>query len=124
MCVLIPPLAVGAVLVMENRDVILLKIHPGFGRHSVRSLLMPPTRGVVLEAFGSGNAPHTIPALCRDLKAATDAGVVVIVVSACNHAWVNLDLYEAGLLHSRKKVTFFLLPAVVHINPSRLCAPL
>lgn len=81
---------------LMSSDVILLKIHPGFGRHSVRSLLMPPTRGVVLEAFGSGNAPHTIPALCRDLKAATDAGVVVIVVSACNHAWVNLDLYEAG----------------------------
>ena len=51
---------------------------------------------VILEAFGTGNAPHDIPEFNHAIKSATDAGVIVVVVSTCNHSYVDLGAYEAG----------------------------
>lgn len=57
---------------------------------------MPPIRGVVLETFGSGNAPqHGV--VMDALKQACDRGVVVVAITQCMKGSVS-DAYETGRL--------------------------
>lgn len=55
---------------------------------------MPPTRGVVLETYGAGNAPQRAD-LMSCLKEACDGGVVVVAISQCAKGSVS-DAYETG----------------------------
>ena len=51
-------------------------------------------RGVVLETFGSGNAPHRSD-LSAAIKEACDRGVVIVAISQCAKGGVG-NIYEAG----------------------------
>lgn len=53
-----------------------------------------PTRGVVLETFGAGNAPQRKD-LMDVLKEGCDRGVVVVAISQCAKGSVS-DAYETG----------------------------
>lgn len=55
---------------------------------------MPPTRGVVLETFGAGNAPQRTD-LMGSLKEACERGVVIVAISQCTKGSVS-DAYETG----------------------------
>ena len=55
---------------------------------------MPPTRGVVLETYGAGNAPQRAD-LMSSLKEACDRGVVIVAISQCAKGSVS-DTYETG----------------------------
>ena len=55
---------------------------------------MPPIRGVVLEAYGAGNAPQRTD-LMSSLKEACDRGVVIVAISQCAKGSVS-DAYETG----------------------------
>ncbi|ESK88051.1 60 kda lysophospholipase-like [Moniliophthora roreri MCA 2997] len=71
-----------------------LRLFPGITAATVRAFFMPPMQGVVLETFGSGNAPQRAD-LMGALKEACDRGVVVVAISQCARGSVS-DAYETG----------------------------
>jgi L-asparaginase len=80
---------------MEN-NVSLLKIFPGINERVVRSVLEAPgIRGVVLETYGSGNAP-TSGWFMKALRDAIDRGVIIINVTQCLAGNVEMWRYETG----------------------------
>ncbi|CAL8370411.1 unnamed protein product [Boreogadus saida] len=90
-----------------NCNVGLLRLFPGITTETVRSFLQCPIVGVVLETYGTGNAPDNRPDLLAALKEATDRGVIIINTTQCLKGTVSKIyatgevLYEAGLLPGR-----------------------
>jgi L-asparaginase len=55
----------------------------------------PPVRGVVLQAFGEGNAPST-PSFLRALRQAHERGVVIVDGTQVVQGSVNVDAYQSA----------------------------
>ncbi|XP_049917346.1 60 kDa lysophospholipase isoform X2 [Epinephelus moara] len=87
-----------------NRNVGLLRLFPGITAATVRAFLQPPMEGVVLETYGSGNAPDNRSDLLEELKKATDSGVIIINCTQCLRGTVSASyatgkvLMDAGLI--------------------------
>uniref|UniRef100_A0A8C4E498 asparaginase n=1 Tax=Dicentrarchus labrax TaxID=13489 RepID=A0A8C4E498_DICLA len=87
-----------------NRNVGLLRLFPGITSATVRAFLQPPMEGVVLETYGSGNAPDNRLDLLEELKKATDSGVIIINCTQCLRGTVSASyatgkvLMDAGLI--------------------------
>jgi L-asparaginase len=80
---------------MDN-NVALLKIFPGISEKVVRAVLeAPDIRGVVLETYGSGNAP-TSEWFMQALRDAIARGVIIINVTQCLAGSVEMWRYETG----------------------------
>ena len=80
---------------LEER-VVILKLFPGLSEQLVRSLLLQTDlKGVVLETYGSGNAP-TLPWFLEILKEAISEGVFIINVSQCDEGRVDQGRYETS----------------------------
>jgi L-asparaginase len=63
--------------------VALLKLYPGMEPRYVQQLLqMPDLRGLILETYGSGNAP-TFPWFIQAVEGALDSGKIILNVSQC-----------------------------------------
>lgn len=74
----------------------ILKLFPGISLDLVEAILsVPGQRGVVLETYGSGNAP-TDNLFIQALKNAIDRGLVILNVSQCNGGTVNQGRYETS----------------------------
>jgi L-asparaginase len=56
---------------------------------------LPPVRGVVLQAFGEGNAPST-PSFLHALRQAHDRGVVIVDGTQVVQGSVNVDAYQSA----------------------------
>ncbi|KAA8582228.1 hypothetical protein FQN60_008968 [Etheostoma spectabile] len=78
-----------------NRNVGLLRLFPGITSATVRAFLQSPMEGVVLETYGSGNAPDNRPDLLNELKEATNSGVIIMNCTQCLRGTV---LKDAGLI--------------------------
>ncbi|XP_078133840.1 60 kDa lysophospholipase isoform X2 [Sander vitreus] len=78
-----------------NRNVGLLRLFPGITTDTVRAFLQPPMEGVVLETYGSGNAPDNRNDLLEELKKATDRGVIIMNCTQCLRGTVS-PLYHTG----------------------------
>ena len=61
----------------------------------VRSFLQLPMEGVVLETYGTGNAPDNRPDLLAEMKEATDRGVIIINTTQCLRGTVS-KVYATG----------------------------
>ena len=61
----------------------------------VRSFLQLPMEGVVLETYGTGNAPDNRPDLLAEMKKATDRGVIIINTTQCLRGTVS-KVYATG----------------------------
>ncbi|KAM6917739.1 60 kDa lysophospholipase isoform 2-T2 [Lycodopsis pacificus] len=87
-----------------NRNVGLLRLFPGITAATMRAFLQPPMEGVVLETYGSGNAPDNRPDLLEELKKATDSGVIIMNCTQCLRGTVSASyatgrvLTDAGLI--------------------------
>lgn len=76
--------------------VVILKLFPGITPDVVKATLgIKGLRGVVLESFGSGNAPN-IPWFIELLREAVKRGVIIINVTQCTTGLVDMNLYETG----------------------------
>ncbi|KAH9848876.1 L-asparaginase [Lenzites betulinus] len=75
-------------------NVATLRLFPGITGATIRAFVAPPTRGVVLETFGAGNAPQRAD-LTAALKEACDNGVVIVAITQCAKGSVS-DAYETG----------------------------
>jgi lysophospholipase len=73
-----------------------LRLFPGITEATVRAFFSPPIAGVVLETYGSGNAPTNRQDILQIIKEACDRGVVVVNCSQCKKATVT-SLYETGV---------------------------
>ena len=87
-----------------DTNVASLTLFPGISQSVVNSVLnIKGIKGVVLETFGSGNAP-TYPWFIDELDAAIKRGLVVVNVTQCRGGAVNMESYETGLLLKRMGV--------------------
>ncbi|CAB02790.1 asparaginase [Caenorhabditis elegans] len=97
---------VAAFTVHENlcRDVGMLRIFPSMTIESVRAFLQPPTRGCILQTFGSGNMPTRRQDIIMALKEAIARGVMVVNCSQCLKGQVDVNyatgkiLYDIGVI--------------------------
>lgn len=75
----------------------ILKLFPGISAQLVRGALAgPDLRGVVLETYGSGNAPSA-PWFLICLREAIERGVLVLNVSQCDEGHVDQSRYGTGI---------------------------
>lgn len=80
-----------------NRNVAVLKLFPGITPPVVQSILSTEgLRGVVLETFGSGNAP-SYSWLYQQLRDAVNRGVIIVNKTQCSTGTVEMGRYEVSL---------------------------
>jgi L-asparaginase len=79
-----------------DRNITILKIFPGMSPHVIESILQAPgLKGVVMETFGSGNAPREAW-FFRLLKDAVARGLVIVNITQCVAGCVEMHRYETG----------------------------
>ncbi|RXN11308.1 60 kDa lysophospholipase-like isoform X4 [Labeo rohita] len=87
-----------------NRNVGLLRLFPGITADTVRAFLQPPMDGIVLETYGSGNAPDNRADLLNEIRNATRRGLIMINCTQCLRGMVTTSyatgqaLSEAGVV--------------------------
>jgi L-asparaginase len=88
----------GPLRVQEIHDahVGALRLFPGVDARVVENILAPPLKGLVLEAYGVGNAPVRDRELIRVIADASARGVVIAVCSQCLEGTVDLESYATG----------------------------
>ena len=95
-----------------DTSVSILKIHPGITPGVVRDILLGrQTRAVILETYGSGNAP-TKDWFLEIVKQASGMGKILVNVTQCLYGSVDMGLYatgkaleEAGVVSGRDSTT-------------------
>ena len=76
--------------------VIIIKLFPGLSAESFRAMLaIEGVRGVVLETYGTGNAP-TAKWFVEALREAIARGIAVVNITQCQGGTVAMQLYETG----------------------------
>ena len=79
-----------------DNNVAILKLFPGLNRKLVKSILKTEgLRGLIIETFGSGNAP-TYQWFLDDLKLFIDNGGIILNVTQCHGGSVEMGLYETS----------------------------
>lgn len=84
------------VLDKMNDNVIVVKLFPGLSYESLRAMLsIDGLQGVVLETYGTGNAP-TAKWFVEVLQDAISRGISVVNITQCHGGAVAMHLYETG----------------------------
>ena len=79
-----------------NDKVIVVKLFPGLSEASLRAMLaIEGLQGVVLETYGTGNAP-TAKWFVEALSEAITRGISVVNITQCQGGAVAMHLYETG----------------------------
>jgi L-asparaginase len=77
-------------------NISILKLFPGISQEIVHAILsIPGLKAVVMETYGSGNAP-TLPWLTEELKRAIENGVIIVNISQCPGGRVLQGRYETS----------------------------
>src|SRR5690606_2651808 len=77
-------------------NVVIIKLFPGINRKVLASVINTPgLKGVVLETYGSGNAP-TQDWFISILEEAISKGIYIINVTQCSGGSVNMGHYETS----------------------------
>ena len=80
-------------------SVIVITLHPGIRASLIQAALehtQPPVKGVVLQAFGAGNAPADKDLIGALKRAHDEKGVVIVDITQIVHGGVDLDAYESA----------------------------
>jgi L-asparaginase len=79
-----------------DTNVAILKLFPGISRNLVKAVTgIEGLRGLIIETFGSGNAP-TYDWFLEDLKRYIDNGGIIFNVTQCHGGSVEMGLYETS----------------------------
>jgi L-asparaginase len=79
-----------------DRNVALLKLYPGISDHLVNAVLQTKDlKALILETFGSGNAP-TDAWFIDAIENAIRQGIIVLVVTQCKGGSVEIGKYETS----------------------------
>jgi len=81
---------------IQEAYLLCLPLFPGLPIPVLKNLLQPPLQAIVLEAYGSGNAPNNQPEFWQALKEAADRGVIIVNCTQCWHGGVNMQKYATG----------------------------
>lgn len=77
-------------------NVAILKLFPGINRKLVKAIVNTEgLRGLIMETFGSGNAP-TYEWFLNDLKSFIDNGGIILNVTQCHGGSVEMGMYETS----------------------------
>ena len=77
-------------------NIVVLKLFPGITKATVQAILKQnKTEAVLLETFGSGNAP-TSKWFLDEIKAAINSGQLILNVSQCTGGTVEMGRYETS----------------------------
>ena len=77
-------------------NIAIIKLFPGINRNVVNSVLtIGGLKAVILETYGSGNAP-TLPWLMEELEKAIGHGVIIVNISQCSGGRVVQGRYETS----------------------------
>ncbi|NDV46844.1 type I asparaginase [Paludibacter sp. 221] len=80
-----------------DQNVAILKLFPGITEDMVSAILnIPNLKAVILETFGTGNAPRRIW-FYNALKAANERGIIVVNKTQCSIGSVEMGRYETSL---------------------------
>ncbi|MFK2242825.1 asparaginase [Bacteroides fragilis] len=80
-----------------DTNVVILTLFPGIQEGIVSALLhVPGLKAVVLKTFGSGNAPQK-EWFIRELKDATDRGIIIVNITQCASGAVEMERYGTGI---------------------------
>ena len=87
-----------------NTNIAILKLFPGINRSVVEAVLdIPGTEAVILETFGSGNAP-TAKWFLDAIEKALSGGVLILNVTQCIAGSVDMERYATGVHLSERGV--------------------
>lgn len=79
-----------------DTNIAVLKLFPGIQENIVAAILAAKgLRALVLETYGSGNAPRKEWFL-RQLKDACERGIIIVNVTQCSAGTVEMERYETG----------------------------
>ena len=79
-----------------DTNISILKLFPGMQEATIRAILKTPDlKALILETYGSGNAPTISPLLTR-LAEAIDSGLLVLNISQCPGGRVTQGRYETS----------------------------
>jgi L-asparaginase len=79
-----------------DTNVAILKLFPGINRKLVNAIIKTGgLRGLIIETYGSGNAP-TYQWFLEDLKQFIDKGGIILNVTQCHGGSVEMGLYETS----------------------------
>lgn len=79
-----------------DNNVAILKLFPGINRKLIRAIIdTEGLRGLIVETFGSGNAP-TYGWFLDDLRSFIDNGGIILNVTQCHGGSVEMGLYETS----------------------------
>lgn len=81
---------------MGDATVASFRLFPGLCASYLDAMLRPPVQGIVLECYGSGNAPSRNPEFLKALREATQRGVVMVAVTQPTRGSADLRLYSTG----------------------------
>ncbi|KAL7077133.1 hypothetical protein ACQ4LE_004059 [Meloidogyne hapla] len=87
------------------RNVVVLRIFPSLSIESVRALLCPPTQGVVLQTYGSGNVPAGRTDIMEEIRKAVERGCLIVNISQCPKGIVTAS-YQNGKILAETGVIF------------------
>lgn len=73
-----------------------LRLYPGMSARILENMLQPPLRGLILQTYGSGNAPDHDQEFLRVLAEATARGVIIVDCTQCLRGTVDLGKYATG----------------------------
>lgn len=80
-----------------DQNIAILKLFPGISESTVNAILnIPGLKAVVLESFGTGNAPRRTW-FYNALKNATDRGILIVNKTQCSTGSVEMGRYETSL---------------------------
>jgi L-asparaginase len=79
-----------------EKNIVRLRLFPGLAERVIRNLLVTKgLKGVVLESYGSGNAP-TAPWFLNAIREAVDRGTFILNVSQCDGGRVEQGIYQTS----------------------------
>lgn len=73
-----------------------LKLFPGMRFDLLEPVMTQKIRGVILEAFGSGNIPSRDTALVNSIRRAGESGTIIAVCSQCYQGTARIGAYAAS----------------------------
>lgn len=81
-----------------DTNVAILKMFPGISKAAIKSTLnIPGLRALILETYGSGNAP-TKPWFLDLLSNATSKGIIILNITQCPAGSVDMEAYSTGIM--------------------------
>eukprot|EP01080_Neovahlkampfia_damariscottae_P006082 gene6082-10090_t len=84
-----------SIVPFKETNVVCLKLTPGMSDSVVKAILKKPTQAVVLETYGSGNAPTNRKEFLKSLEDAIKDDIIIVNITQCKKGTVQAT-YATG----------------------------